>query len=46
MLLLWRIIPSWNMESQSEDEFDINLYSNDESIIDRMLHDKKTSELE
>ena len=29
------------MESQTEDEFDINVCSNDESIIDRILNDKK-----
>ena len=29
------------MENQSEDEFDINACSDDESIIDRMLNDKK-----
>ena len=29
------------MESQSENEFDINASSDDESIIDRILNDKK-----
>ena len=29
------------MENQSEDKFDINACSDDESIIDRMLNDKK-----
>ena len=29
------------MKNQTEDEFDINVCSNDESIIDRILNDKK-----
>ena len=46
-LLFWRIIPDLNTEYQSDDiEFDINVCSDDESIIGRILNDKSTSELE
>ena len=34
------------MESQNEDDFDLNACSDDERIIDRMLSGKKTFELE
>ena len=34
------------MESQSEREFDLNLYSDNDSIIDRILFEKKILALE
>ena len=34
------------MENQSDGEFDVNTCSDNDSIIDRMLYEKKTLELE
>ena len=42
-LAVWRIIPPWNMESQNEDEFDLNACSDDKRIIDRILYKKRHS---